>query len=243
MKHNRIRILRRNFRHTNRHSIFQHTSPVHNSPGQLHMMRPRTLAMHTGYCQINSLPQTTSGQPAQWRPGNTNLASTFECTPMQDKTNPSRNYFVHCRVCVLLCRECAPQSSSQPRPVGEDRTNLRTPNKSSVAKQVRSKLANFAQTCIYISKSFDVEHISGGFDVHAVRASGRATAAYFSKTPAEIAKIMAGGRVRVIDVRLNDEWNRPIVVDEATSPSQPGTRGLVHYSNFFLTPALPGSVC
>lgn len=52
-----------------------------------------------------------------------------------------------------------------------------------------------------------VEHIAGAFEVRAVRASGKAMEAYSSGTPAEIAKIIEGGGVKVIDVRSNDEWN------------------------------------
>ncbi len=52
-----------------------------------------------------------------------------------------------------------------------------------------------------------VGHIAGGFDVKAMKASGKATEIYPSGTPAEIAKIIDAGDVKVIDVRSNDEWN------------------------------------
>jgi len=52
-----------------------------------------------------------------------------------------------------------------------------------------------------------VEHIAGGFDVKAVKATGKATEVYASSTPAEIAQIIDAGNVKVIDVRSNDEWN------------------------------------
>ena len=52
-----------------------------------------------------------------------------------------------------------------------------------------------------------VEQIAGGFDTKAVKASGKATEVYASSTPAEIAKLIEAGFVKVIDVRSNDEWN------------------------------------
>ncbi|MEZ6041535.1 MAG: rhodanese-like domain-containing protein [Planctomycetaceae bacterium] len=52
-----------------------------------------------------------------------------------------------------------------------------------------------------------VEQIAGGFDINGVKASGKATQAYASGTPAELSSAIEAGTVNLIDVRSNDEWN------------------------------------
>tara|TARA_R110002049_G_scaffold182485_2_gene350368 strand:- start:108555 stop:109979 length:1425 start_codon:yes stop_codon:yes gene_type:complete len=52
-----------------------------------------------------------------------------------------------------------------------------------------------------------VEDIQGGFDVDAVQASAMATEVYSAATPAELARSIETGQVRLIDVRSDEEWN------------------------------------